>query len=209
MKEFAKYTGAVMMLVGVAILVIPFFMGSTTNTNLIIGLVLVVEGLLGHIYVNNMKRGNFVTNSRSRRPVRGDGQRVIRNFFVSKRTIREGQRGTGFPDYRHDVFGHRRGAKADQGNATGHLPAFGNIGQDAGGRVSARYGRWALAGRVLGLGGSRSPLVRGWAAVSACPGARDAKGMRGEPVDHGRDPGVTRRKGGRDLRVNRRRGSGG
>ncbi len=62
MKEFAKYTGAVMMLVGVAILVIPFFMGSTTNTNLIIGLVLVVEGLLGHIYVNNMKRGNFVTN---------------------------------------------------------------------------------------------------------------------------------------------------
>jgi len=62
MKEFAKYTGAVMMLVGVAILVIPFFMGSTTTTNLIIGLVLVVEGLLGHIYVNNMKRGNFVTN---------------------------------------------------------------------------------------------------------------------------------------------------
>ncbi len=62
MKEFAKYIGAVMMLVGVAILVIPFFMGTTNNTNLVIGLVLVIEGLLGHIYVNNMKRGNFVTN---------------------------------------------------------------------------------------------------------------------------------------------------
>lgn len=62
MKEFAKYIGAVVMLVGVAILVIPFFMGTTTNTNLIIGLVLVVEGLLGHIYVNNMKKGSPIVN---------------------------------------------------------------------------------------------------------------------------------------------------
>jgi uncharacterized membrane protein HdeD (DUF308 family) len=62
MKDFAKYIGAIMMLAGVAVLVIPFFMGSTNNTNLIIGLVLVIEGLLGHIYVNNMKRGSLVTN---------------------------------------------------------------------------------------------------------------------------------------------------
>ena len=62
MKDFAKYIGAIMMLVGVAVLVIPFFMGTTTNTNLIIGLILVVEGLLGHIYVNNMKKGSPIIN---------------------------------------------------------------------------------------------------------------------------------------------------
>ena len=62
MKDFAKYIGAVVMLVGVAILVVPFLLGTTNNTNLIIGLVLVIEGLLGHIYVNNMKRGSLVTN---------------------------------------------------------------------------------------------------------------------------------------------------
>lgn len=56
MKDFAKYIGAVVMLVGVAILVVPFLLGTTNNTNLIIGLVLVIEGLLGHIYVNNMKK---------------------------------------------------------------------------------------------------------------------------------------------------------
>ena len=62
MKEFAKYIGVLVMLIGVAFLVIPFFMNMTTNTNLIIGLVLVVEGLLGHIYVNNMKKGNIISN---------------------------------------------------------------------------------------------------------------------------------------------------
>jgi len=62
MKEFAKYIGVLVMLIGVAFLVIPFFMNSTTNANLIIGLVLVVEGLLGHIYVNNMKKGNIISN---------------------------------------------------------------------------------------------------------------------------------------------------
>lgn len=62
MKEFAKYIGVLVMLIGVAFLVIPFFMGTTNNTNLIIGLVLVVEGLLGHIYVNNMKKGSMVSN---------------------------------------------------------------------------------------------------------------------------------------------------
>ncbi len=62
MKEFAKYIGVLVMLIGVAFLVIPFFMGTTNNTNLIIGLVLVVEGLFGHIYVNNMKKGSMVSN---------------------------------------------------------------------------------------------------------------------------------------------------
>ena len=62
MKEFAKYSGAFVMLIGAAFLVIPFFMGTTTNMNLIIGLVLVIEGLLGHIYVNNMKKGSIISN---------------------------------------------------------------------------------------------------------------------------------------------------
>ena len=62
MKEFAKYIGVFVMLIGVAFLVLPFLMGTTTNSNLIIGLVLVVEGLLGHIYVNNMKKGNIISN---------------------------------------------------------------------------------------------------------------------------------------------------
>lgn len=62
MKEFAKYIGVIVMLIGVAFLVIPFFMSITNNTNLILGLVLVVEGLLGHIYVNNMKKGTKISN---------------------------------------------------------------------------------------------------------------------------------------------------
>ncbi|WP_294083274.1 hypothetical protein [Proteiniphilum sp. UBA5384] len=63
MKELAKNIGVVVMLIGVAFLVIPFFTGATNNTNLIIGLVLVIEGLLGHIYVNNMKRGTLLSNT--------------------------------------------------------------------------------------------------------------------------------------------------
>jgi hypothetical protein len=62
MKEFAKYIGAVVMLIGVAFLVIPFFRGTTNNTNLVIGMVLIVEGPLGHIYVNNMKKGSIASN---------------------------------------------------------------------------------------------------------------------------------------------------
>ncbi len=37
-------------------------MGTTNNSNLIIGLVLVIEGMLGYIYVNNMKRGSLFSN---------------------------------------------------------------------------------------------------------------------------------------------------
>lgn len=62
MKELAKYSGVVVMIIGVLVLAIPFFSGSTNNTNLLIGLVLVLEGFLGHIYVNNMKKGSMVSN---------------------------------------------------------------------------------------------------------------------------------------------------
>lgn len=62
MKEFAKYMGVFVMLIGVAFLVVPFLLNTTTNSTLIIGLVLVIEGLLGHIYVNNMKKGTLLSN---------------------------------------------------------------------------------------------------------------------------------------------------
>lgn len=62
MKDLAKYSGVIVMLIGVAVLVIPFFMGTTANSNLIIGLILVIEGLLGYIFVNNMKKGSVVSN---------------------------------------------------------------------------------------------------------------------------------------------------
>ena len=62
MKEFARYIGVLVMLIGVAVLVVPFLMDGTGNTNLIIGMAMVVNGLLGHIYVNNMKRGGLIMN---------------------------------------------------------------------------------------------------------------------------------------------------
>lgn len=55
MKEFVKYVGVIVMLIGVAVLAIPFLQGTTSNLTLGIGLLLVIEGFLGHIFVNNMK----------------------------------------------------------------------------------------------------------------------------------------------------------
>ena len=62
MKELAKYSGVIVMIIGVAVLAIPFFMGTTNNTNLLIGLALVIEGFLGHLFVNNVKKGSTVNN---------------------------------------------------------------------------------------------------------------------------------------------------
>ena len=62
MKDFARYIGVIVMLIGVVILVVPFLLGSTGNTSLILGMTLVVNGLLGYIYVNNMKKGSLVSN---------------------------------------------------------------------------------------------------------------------------------------------------
>ncbi len=62
MKEIAKYSGVLVMIIGVLVLAIPFFGGTTNNTNLLIGLLLVIEGFMGHIYVNNMKKGTVVGN---------------------------------------------------------------------------------------------------------------------------------------------------
>ena len=62
MKDFARYIGVIVMLIGVAVLVIPFMANGGGNTNLIIGMALVVNGMLGHIYVNNMRKGNVISN---------------------------------------------------------------------------------------------------------------------------------------------------
>ena len=65
MKEFAKNIGVLVMIIGVLILAIPFLTqdGVTDNTTLAIGLLVVIEGFLGHIFVNNLKdskTGNIV-----------------------------------------------------------------------------------------------------------------------------------------------------
>ena len=63
MKEFAKYIGVLIMIIGVLILVIPFLQGTSTNTTLLIGLLIIIEGFLGHIFVNNLKNtktGNII-----------------------------------------------------------------------------------------------------------------------------------------------------
>ena len=62
MKELARYSGVIVMIIGVAVLAIPFFSGTTTNSTLLIGLLLVVEGFMGHLFVNNMKQGSVVSN---------------------------------------------------------------------------------------------------------------------------------------------------
>jgi len=62
MKELAKYSGAIVMLIGILVLAIPFFQGTTTNTNLIIGFIIIIEGFLGYLYVNNMKKGSTLSN---------------------------------------------------------------------------------------------------------------------------------------------------
>ena len=51
------------MIIGVLILVIPFLQGSNSNITLLIGLLIVIEGFLGHMFVNNLKNtksGNIV-----------------------------------------------------------------------------------------------------------------------------------------------------
>lgn len=63
MKEFAKNIGVLVMIIGVLTLFIPFLQGGNSNVNLLIGLLIVIEGFLGHIFVNNLKHtktGNII-----------------------------------------------------------------------------------------------------------------------------------------------------
>ena len=63
MKEFAKYIGVLVMIIGVIVLAIPFLQGTNSNPSLLIGLLIIIEGFLGHIFVNNLKNtktGNII-----------------------------------------------------------------------------------------------------------------------------------------------------
>ena len=63
MKEFAKNIGVLVMIIGVLILVVPFLQGGNSNVTLLVGLLIVIEGFLGHIFVNNLKHtktGNII-----------------------------------------------------------------------------------------------------------------------------------------------------
>lgn len=63
MKEFAKYIGVIVMIIGVIILAIPFLQGTNSNPSLLIGLLIIIEGFLGHLFVNNLKNtktGNII-----------------------------------------------------------------------------------------------------------------------------------------------------
>lgn len=52
MGEFMKYLGVIVLLIGVAVLAIPFMTGSMTNGILFVGLVLIILGYVGHIFLN-------------------------------------------------------------------------------------------------------------------------------------------------------------
>lgn len=52
MNEFLKYLGAIILLIGVIVLAVPFFGGGMTNTLLLVGLVLIIGGFLVHIILN-------------------------------------------------------------------------------------------------------------------------------------------------------------
>lgn len=52
MNELMKYLGVLIVIIGVAILAIPQFLGSTTNTTLATGLVVIIVGIISYILLN-------------------------------------------------------------------------------------------------------------------------------------------------------------
>ena len=52
MNELIKNLGVIVLLIGVVILVVPFFTGGMTNSILLTGLALIIVGYLGHIALN-------------------------------------------------------------------------------------------------------------------------------------------------------------
>ena len=64
MKELAKHIGVLTILIGVTIMAIAYFNGTaiSINTPLLIGTILIFNGFLGHIFVNNMKKGTTVSH---------------------------------------------------------------------------------------------------------------------------------------------------
>lgn len=52
MNELMKYLGAIILLIGVAVLAVPFLSGGMTNTLLLVGLFLILAGFFTHIFLN-------------------------------------------------------------------------------------------------------------------------------------------------------------
>lgn len=52
MKLFLKYVGVLVLLIGVAILAVPFLTGSMSNGVLVAGIVVMLIGYFGHIMIN-------------------------------------------------------------------------------------------------------------------------------------------------------------
>ncbi len=52
MKSLLKYLGAIILLIGVLVIAIPYFIQSTSNMTLGIGLGLVIIGFIVHIFGN-------------------------------------------------------------------------------------------------------------------------------------------------------------
>lgn len=52
MNELMKYLGAIILLIGVAVLAVPFLSGGMTNTLLLVGLFLILAGFFAHIFLN-------------------------------------------------------------------------------------------------------------------------------------------------------------
>lgn len=52
MGALLKYLGVVILLIGVAILAIPTLTGGLSNTILAIGIVVIILGYIGHIFLN-------------------------------------------------------------------------------------------------------------------------------------------------------------
>jgi len=54
LKEILKNAGLLVILIGVIILGVVVFKGVQTNATLMVGLILVLAGLLGHIVINKV-----------------------------------------------------------------------------------------------------------------------------------------------------------
>ncbi len=52
MNGFVKNIGVFVLLIGAAILAVPFFKGGLTNTLLMVGMATMIVGYLGHIVIN-------------------------------------------------------------------------------------------------------------------------------------------------------------
>jgi uncharacterized membrane protein HdeD (DUF308 family) len=52
MKTLLKSIGVILLLIGVAVLAVPFFNGTRTNMTLGLGLLLVILGFFAHIFLN-------------------------------------------------------------------------------------------------------------------------------------------------------------